>query len=111
MSKITLILTLALTALLAACNTTIYPDASGGYSSVTTSASLNGAETNAQKDIEAHCKKLGKGAAIHNHNYEYHGTTTGNKIVGAVIGGIFLPGYNPAISDEDYVVKTRFRCR
>lgn len=110
MKKITLILTLAFTTLLVACNTTIYPDSSGGYSSVTTSASLNGAESNAQKDIEAHCKKLGKGVAVKNHNSEYHGTTIGNKIIGGIIGGIFTPGYNPAISDDDYVVKTRFSC-
>lgn len=111
MKKIALVSTFALSGLLAACNTTIYPEASGGYSSVTTSASLNGAETNAQKDIEAHCKKLGKRVATTNHNSEYHGTTTENKIMGGIVGAILTPGYNPAISDSDYVVRTRFMCR
>lgn len=111
MNKVSVVFVSGITLLLAACNTTIYPEASGGYSSVTTSTSLNGAESNARQDIEAHCKKIGKSVSLNHHEAQYHGSTAGDKIVGGLVGGLVSPGYNPAISDSDYVVRTRFICR
>lgn len=94
---------------LAACNTTIYPEENNTFSSVTTSSMQTSAESNALKDAEKHCKKAGKRLTVINHQTQYNGTTTGNKIAGAIVGGVIgMP--NPAISDNDYTVKMRFRC-
>jgi hypothetical protein len=95
---------------LAACNTTILPEGHNRFSSVTTSSSQTSAEYNAKKDIEDHCKKMNKNLVVSSHNTTYHGTTTENKIIGAVVGGLVgMP--NPAVSSDDYEVKMRFYCR
>lgn len=95
--------------MISSCNTTIYPEANGTYSSVTTSSAQYSAESNAQKDTENYCKKMGKRPLVMNHKTSYYGTTTGNKIVGGIVGGLIgIP--NPAISSSDYEVKTRFQC-
>jgi hypothetical protein len=44
------------------------------------------------------------------HEHSYHGTTTGNKIAGAVVGALIGVG-NPAVSGDDNRVKLKFRCK
>jgi len=93
-----------------ACNTTIYPEENNTFSSVTTSSIQSSAESNAQKDVENYCKKRGKRLAVIKHQTNYNGTTTGNKIAGALVGGMIgLP--NPAISSSDYEVRMSFHCK
>lgn len=94
---------------ISACNTTIYPEENNTFSSVTTSSTQSSAESNAQKDAENYCKKRGKRLAVIKHQTNYYGTTTDNKIVGAIVSQVMdVP--NPAISSSDYEVKMRFHC-
>jgi hypothetical protein len=95
---------------ISACNTTIYPEENNTFSSVTNSSMQSSAESNAQKDAENYCKKRGKSLAVIKHQTNYYGTTTGNKIAGAILGGI-IGMSNPAVSSSDYEVKMRFRCK
>ena len=95
--------------ILSGCGTTIYPQADGTFYSTTNSSSENFAESNALKDATEHCKKMGKRIQVIKHTYSYHGTTTGNKVAGAIVGAFV--GVNPAISESDNKVELRFRCR
>lgn len=92
-----------------ACNTTIYPEENNTFSSVTTSSVQSSAESNAQSDAENYCKKRGQRLVVIKHQTNYYGTTTGNKIAGAIVGGI-IGMHNPAVSSSDYEVKLRFYC-
>ena len=91
------------------CGTTIFPEANGTYHSVSSSSSEAYAQSNALKDAEAHCKKMGKSLQVLKHNHSYHGATTENKIAGTIVSAFV--GINPAISEDDNKVELHFRCR
>ena len=102
---------LAAVLLVGCASTTIYPEANGNYSLVTTSSDQGYAEKDAEKKAEAYCADNGRKLVVVSHQTAYHGADKNNAAFIGLASAILPQGSNPARSNQDYEVTMKFRCQ